>query len=361
MKYEVISLQPHKVEGRAYFEHFSYLERQNIVRMNYLEYSLHKQVVWILRGKENSPLTRVVKNTFGIMELFMSRGMTLIIGAAAFSPFAFLINKLKARHKCIFYTSWPYWEEERFPKTMFQSSLKKAWRKFLDGIICVSVTEYPCKTLAKYGAIPYYIPYAVNLELFRPAISRPFSSTVRVLFVGHLMEAKGIALILSIIRKYKWENAEFVFVGNGPYKGEIIRMQKEGHPVRYLGFCESKSKLVSIYQRSDILILPSIITKRDEEKFGVVLIEAMACQLPVIASDCIGPRQVVEDAVTGIVIPQNDQEALRDAILKLIKAPELRSKFGENGRKRVQKFYNVKIVAKKWLKVIERVNRIEKG
>mgnify|MGYP001618546260 FL=1 len=362
MKYEIISLQPHKVEGKTPFYHFKYLEQQNIVKMEYLEYSLHKQAVRILRGKEKSPLTRIFRNIYRITELLMTKGETLLIGAAAFSIFALIINRLKKRHNCIFYTSWPYWDDATFPKVMFHSLLKKSWRKFLNGTTCVIVTKYAFETLSSYGATCYWIPYAIDTEVLRPKVPRPFSEKTRVLFVGELLKLKGVHLIINIIKKYKWQDTVFWFVGRGRYERDIRDMQEQNYPVRYFGFVEDRNKMMSIMQDADMLILPSIkMGEIIEEKFSITLIEAMSCQLPVIASDCIGPRDTVQDGETGILIPQNDEEALKDAICKLIESPELRYKLGVNGRKKAEKFYDVKEVTKKWLEVLERFNHTEQG
>jgi glycosyltransferase involved in cell wall biosynthesis len=93
---------------------------------------------------------------------------------------------------------------------------------------------------------------------------------------------------------------------------------------------------------------------KNEEKFGMVLVEAMACQLPVIASDCVGPREIVEDGKTGTIIRQGDEDALKNAIDRLINSPELRSEYGERGRRTAEEKYSIKNVAKRWLQVLER-------
>lgn len=357
MKYQIISLQPNKIEDRSVVVPFRYLERKGIIQIKYLEFSFLKQALRILRSKENSPLLRTLKNIYGVMELLISKGKTIIVGAEPFSELTFVINRLKARHRCIYFTSWP-WDEETFSHRVLGAFRKTAWCKFLDGMLCVSVNKVPCEALSNYGAHVFHIPHAVDTEIFRPEVSKPSSVEIKVLFVGELLKLKGIHLIIKIIKKNKWENIKFCFVGKGPYKKEIRNMQKENYPVRYYGYVENRKQLAGIFHDSDILILPSIKMGRIEEKFGIVLIEAMACQLPVIASDCVGPKQIIENGKTGILIPQNDEMALRDAIFELAKDSELRAKLGKNGRKRVENVYNVEIVAKKWLEVIERVNRI---
>lgn len=352
MKYEIISLQPFRVENSSYNAGLSYLGKENLIKIKFIEFSLPRQVWLIWRGiVKDYPLSRIIKNIFAILKMLFSKNQTIIIGAAPYSIVVFLLNKLKSKNKCIFYASWPYWDEKRYPQRVFISSQIKAWRKFLDGIIAGGVTMACCEGMAKFGAKTFYMPQTIDTTLFKPPVAKSVSEKIRVLYVGKLTKIKGFRRIVNIIKNYKWHNIEFYIAGGGPYEKEIINMEKEHYPIRYLGYIDNKEDLVYIYHDSDILIMPSL-----QENFGIVLIEAMACQLPVIATDCAGPREIVEDGVNGILVPQDNEEALRDAILKLANSPELRTEFGKNGRNKVEKMFDVREAAKRWLEVIELVH-----
>lgn len=356
MKHEIVSLQPLRVENTSYNAALNYLGRENLIGIKFIEFSLLR-IVWLIwRGTVRKyPLTRFFKNSYAIVKLLLSKNKTIIIGAAPYSIVVFLLNRLKSRHRCIFYTSWPYWDEKRYPERVFISSQMKAWKKFLDGIISAGVTKASCEGIAKYGAKAVHMPHTIDTNLFKPPVAKPASDKVIVLYVGKLLKIKGITRIIDLVKNYKWQNIEFCIAGGGPYKKEIMNLEKENYPVRYLGYIENQRDLVAIYQGVDLLILPSF-----RENFGIVLIEAMACQLPVIAADCAGPREIVEDGVNGMLIPQDNEEALRDAILQLANSPELRNKFGENGRKKVEKKFDVKVAAKRWLEIIEMVHTTSK-
>jgi glycosyltransferase involved in cell wall biosynthesis len=317
--------------------------------------------VKILLGREKAPLSRVLQHISGVIDLlFISKGKIIVIGAEPIYLMTYILSKLKLRHKCIYWTTWS-WESDALSKKNFLPFSKKIWKKFLDDIVCVSVTMDACTALQKYGARAFHIPHGLDTELFRHKIPNNFSEKNIVLFAGRLLKIKGIQLIINIIKKYEWERTEFWFVGKGPYEDHIKRMKNENYPIRYFGQINDRRKLVSIYQDADMLILPSIKIGNNEERFGLVLLEAMACQLPVIASDCDGPKQIIENGKTGVLIPQNDEKALRDAILNLIKSPELRAKLGENGRKLVENYYDAKVAAGKWFDLIEKVHQAPAG
>jgi glycosyltransferase involved in cell wall biosynthesis len=360
MPYHIISLQPNKIEDRAVSNSFRYLERQDAVRMEYIEFSFLKQAVKIMLHKEHSPLMRVYRNLVGVAKLLMSRGRIVILGAEPFSELTFFLARLKRLHTCIYFTSWP-WDEERFSHRLLGTYREKAWRRFLDGTVSVSVNELPCKALARYGAKPYHIPHAVHAYLFCPGNARALSGKLNVLFVGHLQQHKGVHLLIDIIKQGAWDSAEFWFVGRGPYAEELKAMQQQGYPVKYFGFLRDRKKVAGIFQEADVLVLPSIKTGKHDEKFGMVLQEAMASSLAIIASDCVGPRQVIDNGKTGLLIPQNDRAALRDALHRLIDDPDLRAALGTNGRHKAEKVYDVKVVATKWLDIIRSLNHRPRG
>lgn len=87
-----------------------------------------------------------------------------------------------------------------------------------------------------------------------------------------------------------------------------------------------------------IAVFPSI---NDSESFGVSVLEASACEVPIVASRIGGLPEVVQDGITGILVPPKDEAALAEAIEKLVLNAELRSKLGKAGRRFVQQNYEL--------------------
>ena len=94
----------------------------------------------------------------------------------------------------------------------------------------------------------------------------------------------------------------------------------------------------SIYSIMDVCVHTSI----EPEPFGLVIIEAMANGVPVIASDLGAPREIVTDEVNGYIVNPNSTRQLADAAIRLLDNDELRAEMGENGRQHVRKHYSDK-------------------
>lgn len=98
--------------------------------------------------------------------------------------------------------------------------------------------------------------------------------------------------------------------------------------------------LNDVYNEFDLVILPSI----DPEPLGRVVIEAMAAGRPVIATNLGGSRECILNNESGFLVKENDVSSMGDAILKILESKNLGNKLGNNGRERVEKIFNIKII-----------------
>ena len=101
------------------------------------------------------------------------------------------------------------------------------------------------------------------------------------------------------------------------------------------------SKFWKKYREADIFILPSVIAEDGSRDITPnVLIEAMAMKIPVISTTVTGIPEIVENEVSGILVPPNDENALADTIIKLIHDSNLRNELEENARKRIEERFD---------------------
>jgi glycosyltransferase involved in cell wall biosynthesis len=168
---------------------------------------------------------------------------------------------------------------------------------------------------------------------------------VRILYVGILGESKGVMVLLEAIRILAQDREDFTVRLMGQFTSaaferaarDFCREHSLGDVVSFLGPLAGASKW-DRFRRSDILCFPSFF---ESESFGNVAVEAMMFGLPVVATHWRGIPDVVDDGVTGIVIPVHDVAALADALEKLIEDPELRSALGKNGRQKYLQEYTI--------------------
>mgnify|MGYP006339999121 CR=1 FL=1 len=142
--------------------------------------------------------------------------------------------------------------------------------------------------------------------------------TLSIITTGSLIHRKGFDLLieaLSQINPILSPNWKLRIVGKGELKNALQNLINAKNLQEHIYLVGSKNKLeiVEILQNSDLFVLPS-----RSETFGVVYIEAMACGLPIIATDCGGPRDIVTPK-NGLLIPNEDTSALADAILYMVK------------------------------------------
>ena len=155
------------------------------------------------------------------------------------------------------------------------------------------------------------------------------------MFVGNIIKRKNVNLILEAKKQSKTDY-ELVIVGDGPLKKDLENKVKTENisDVRFLG---SRRDVENIIPGCDVLVLPSF-----SESFGLVLIEALACEKAVIGSDVGGISEIITDDV-GLLIDPNDSSSLSDAIDKIIGDDGFRNKLSSNARKRAIDFSKVEI------------------
>lgn len=198
------------------------------------------------------------------------------------------------------------------------------------------------------------IPYGMTIEPKTPQ-ERQASETPKLLFVGRLDERKGLRYLLEALPLVLAEQqVSLRIVGKGILEEEI---KSQCHSlgldniVEFLGFV-TKEKLALEYAGCDIFILPAIVdSKGDTEGLGIVMIEALAHQKPVIASAVGGIVDVIQSGKTGILVPEKKPKALAEAILKLLSNPLQAKEMGEKGLSDVQVRFSWSRIIPLWSQV----------
>lgn len=232
----------------------------------------------------------------------------------------------------------------------------------LDGRIAVSpaAREY----ISRYFPGDYVvIPNGIDYErLAAPAepIAQFADDRPSILFVGRLDKRKGFKYLLSAYERVKRSCPQVRLLAVGGYGpdevAEHVEFAEERRlpDVHFIGNVDDEI-LRRYYHTCDIVCVPST----GFESFGYVLVEAMAAGKPVIASEIPGYSFVMQHGRQGLFVPPEDPEALADAVIALVRDPDLRRRLGEEGRRRAAEF-SWQSVAKQVLGYYETLNEAKK-
>jgi glycosyltransferase involved in cell wall biosynthesis len=164
-----------------------------------------------------------------------------------------------------------------------------------------------------------------------------------VLYVGRLDYPKGLPdLVDAAQRVLERHGVEFVITGKGPQRESLERRVEEAgieDRVRFTGYVP-RERQIRLYQNATAFVLPS-----HYEGLPTVLLEAMACGTPAVATTVGGCPEVIEDGVDGLLVQPGDPPALSDAIATLVADPELRARMGTTARQTILERYTWDTIA----------------
>jgi len=174
-----------------------------------------------------------------------------------------------------------------------------------------------------------------------------------LLYVGRYTEVKRIPLLIRAYARARERfdvRAPLVLLGGypGEYEGEHPQtvIDQTGAEDVFLAGWRGHDDLAVALNAGDVVVLPSV-----HEQFGQVLIEGMACGLPVIAVDNHGPATIVDDGETGLLVPPDDEEAMAEALVRIVTDADARTRMGELAYERSRARYS-------WPALAERVARV---
>jgi colanic acid/amylovoran biosynthesis glycosyltransferase len=169
---------------------------------------------------------------------------------------------------------------------------------------------------------------------------------VRLVSVGRLVEKKGIAYAIHAIARVvaAGRKVSYTIVGDGPWRAKLERLVLDvgvSRQVRFVG-AQPHDVALSLMDAAHILLAPSVTAvDGDEEGVPNVAKEAMALGLPVVATRHGGIPELVEDGVSGFLVPERDARALADRIIHLCDHPSQWAAIGRAGRERVEREYDI--------------------
>jgi glycosyltransferase involved in cell wall biosynthesis len=203
------------------------------------------------------------------------------------------------------------------------------------------------------------IPMGVDLRnRFVPAVQR--SSSGRLLFVGRLVEKKGLKYLIEALPLIlaKHPDATLRIVGDGQEKERILKHIVElgvGDHVEFLG-AVANQMLTEIYHSSDVVVFPSVVAgDGDREGFGLVLVEALGCECAAVVTDLPAMRDIIHDGKSALVVPQKNAYLLAEKVNLLIEDDNLRQSLARRGRQYVLERFDWEVISSQYSELIRSV------
>jgi len=203
----------------------------------------------------------------------------------------------------------------------------------------------------------YVVHNGVDVKQFSPRNPSYFSlwkdvPDPIVLFSSRLTTAKGVHYLIQAIPKILERNREvhFVFAGAGPKKiwlNLLKKLEIDEKFYTFLGYVDYK-QLPMLYAKSDIFVAPSLY-----ENLPIRILEAMACECTVVASNICAIPEAVKDGENGILISPNDVDGLSKALLMLLEDEDYRRRLAKNARRTVAENFSLRSLAKKVVAIYE--------
>ena len=227
-------------------------------------------------------------------------------------------------------------------------ALQRATVRRASFVVCVSedVRREAHEVLAVPVDRSAAIPNGRDPDIFFPSAGREREPCV--VFVGQLVETKRPRLFIELVEQLRHEGRPFraLMVGDGPLRPTLEHMARRAN-VELLG---RRNDVAAILRDSDVFVFTS---ERAGEGMPGVLIEAGLTGLAVVATDVPGARSVVEDGVTGFVVP--DSAGLLHSVRTLVSNSELRRRMGDAARKKCLAEFAIDVGVQRWRTLIRRL------
>lgn len=242
--------------------------------------------------------------------------------------------------------AWEVLDTPRSPHIRkFLIALEKILAKFTTKFI--TYTEIEAKEHLYYGIGKRerfaVIPYGLELNKFCSGIDKTVRKSLEtrspiIGSVGRLVMEKGYQYLIEAIAlvRRSFADVKLFIVGGGPLKNELESLVKSLGLVNNVEFLGVKNNIQEFLSEIDVFVLPTLY-----ESFGIALIEAQACKVPVVVSNVGSISEVIKDGETGLLVPPRNPEAIAEAVIRLLRDKELYKRLVEVGFESVRRNYTI--------------------
>jgi colanic acid/amylovoran biosynthesis glycosyltransferase len=216
--------------------------------------------------------------------------------------------------------------------------------------LCLPISDYWKRKLMELGCpSEKVIVHRMGVDVHQFQTDQTHNQNknkIKILTIARLVEKKGIKFAIkamaSVVKEF--EHFEYWIIGDGPLKAELEEKVIELGLKNYVIFkgWMTQTEIFDTMRNTDVLVAPSITsTNGDQEGIPVVLMEGLMMQLPAISTIHSGIPELIQDGISGFLVPEKNVYSLSRKLLLLIQDSELRSKMGKAGRQFVNEHFNV--------------------
>ncbi len=243
------------------------------------------------------------------------------------------------------------------PPLSLTKKLIRDWCLRLDRVI--APTWEIKRVLVEYGVPENHIeviPTGIDTEKFETPPSRSLREELGIgdkkilLYVGRLGKEKNIDFLLRVFKRLEDPDVVLVIIGDGPEREHLEEIVEELGLEDRVAFTGGmpREEVIDAYKCADVFVFASYT-----ETQGLVILEAMAAGLPVVALGKMGVKDLLERSGGGIMIEELDEKEFAEAIEKVLSDPELRERLSRAGRKFVKENFSIRRTVEKMVKLYE--------
>jgi glycosyltransferase involved in cell wall biosynthesis len=232
---------------------------------------------------------------------------------------------------------------------------KIAKAKFVTTCTRYNKTHLERETGRQIELVYHGLDLSVMDGVMQPSIC---NGTSLILSVGRLSEKKGFPYLIKACHLLQVQGYDFrcEIVGDGPNRSELETLITELQLEDRVILCGAlpNSQVMAKYTQATLFVLPCIVAGNgDRDGIPNVLLEAMASQVPVLSTRVSGIPEVIVDAANGLLVGPGDEQALAEAMARLLNDGELRAYLAENGRRRVKERFDIRLNIHQLVELLE--------
>lgn len=236
-------------------------------------------------------------------------------------------------------------------------NIRKFYSKFISHFITVSkdLENWLIKSVSIPSIKISQIYNGVDIEKFSPkTISSNLENSLVIGTVGRLQAEKDQATLVKafdlLIKNNPDLDVKLELIGDGPDRKKLESLVNELNISDNVLFHGKSDDVANIMKKMDIFVLPSLA-----EGISNTILEAMACGLPVIATNVGGNPELVTENVSGYLVPSNNPQTMAEAIQKYIDQPELIAKHGKTARQLIENEFSMKAMVENYMRVYDQL------